>query len=233
MTGPLRVRMGLHTCEAELRDGDYYGSAVNRAARLMSVAHGGQVVVSAATSELVRGGSVELVDLGEHRLRDLGEPERVFQIAHPELVREFPALQSVDELPGNLPLQPNRFVGRAGVDRADHRAGRRHRGGDAHRSGRRGQDAARIAGRRGAPARVPRRGLVHRPGAGEHGRSGRRGVVGDVGLQAGRGRGRRHRPVRAVAAAATCCWWSTTASTWSRASRRSWTRSRPARPTCG
>ena len=112
-TGPLRVRMGLHTCEAELRDGDYYGSAVNRAARLMSVAHGGQVVVSAATSELVRGGSVELVDLGEHRLRDLGEPERVFQIAHPELAREFPALQSVDELPGNLPLQPNRFVGRA------------------------------------------------------------------------------------------------------------------------
>jgi len=78
VTGPLKVRMGLHTCEAELRDGDYYGSAVNRAARLMSVAHGGQVVVSAATSELVRGGPVELVDLGEHRLRDLGEAERVF-----------------------------------------------------------------------------------------------------------------------------------------------------------
>src|ERR1700674_194749 len=85
VTGPLRVRMGLHTCEAELRDGDYYGSAVNRAARLMSAAHGGQVVVSAATSELVRGGPVELVDLGEHRLRDLSEPERVFQIAHPAL----------------------------------------------------------------------------------------------------------------------------------------------------
>jgi predicted ATPase/class 3 adenylate cyclase len=112
-TGPLRVRMGLHTCEAELRDGDYYGSAVNRAARLMSVAHGGQVVVSAATSELVRGGSVELVDLGQHHLRDLGEPERVFQVAHPELVRDFPALQSVDELAGKLPMQPNQFVGRA------------------------------------------------------------------------------------------------------------------------
>ena len=52
MTAPLRVRMGLHTCEAELRDGDYYGSAVNRAARLMGVAHGGQIVVSAATGEL-------------------------------------------------------------------------------------------------------------------------------------------------------------------------------------
>ena len=113
VTGPLKVRMGLHTCEAEVRDGDYYGSAVNRAARLMSVAHGGQVVVSAATSELVRGGAVELVDLGEHRLRDLGEAERVFQIAHPELEREFPALLSVDELVGNLPVQPNRFVGRA------------------------------------------------------------------------------------------------------------------------
>jgi class 3 adenylate cyclase len=71
VTGPLRVRMGLHTCEAELRDGDYYGSAVNRAARLMSVAHGGQIVVSLVTSGLVRDGSVELVDLGEHRLRDL------------------------------------------------------------------------------------------------------------------------------------------------------------------
>jgi predicted ATPase/class 3 adenylate cyclase len=113
VTGPLKVRMGLHTCEAELRDGDYYGSAVNRAARLMSVAHGGQVVMSVATSELVRGGTVELVDLGEHRLRDLAGPERVFQIVHPELEREFPALLSVDGLVGNLPVQPNQFVGRA------------------------------------------------------------------------------------------------------------------------
>ena len=87
----------MHTGVAELRDGDYYGTAVNRAARLMSVAHGGQVVVSAVTSELVRGGSVELLDLGEHRLRDLGETERVFQVVHPELEHEFPALRSVDE----------------------------------------------------------------------------------------------------------------------------------------
>jgi predicted ATPase len=105
--------MGLHTGVAELREGDYYGSAVNRAARLMSVAHGGQVVVSAVTSELVRGGSVELLDLGEHRLRDLSETERVFQVVHPELGREFPVLRSVDQLAGNLPVQPNRFVGRA------------------------------------------------------------------------------------------------------------------------
>ena len=72
-TGPFWVRMGVHTCEADVRDGDYYGSEVNRAARLMSVAHGGQVVVSASTSSLVRDGSVELVDLGEHRLRDLND----------------------------------------------------------------------------------------------------------------------------------------------------------------
>jgi predicted ATPase len=96
-----------------VRDGDYYGSSVNRAARLMSVAHGGQVVMSGVTRELVRDGAVELVDLGEHRLRDLAAAERLFQIAHPELEREFPALRSVDGLVGNLPVQPNRFVGRA------------------------------------------------------------------------------------------------------------------------
>jgi class 3 adenylate cyclase len=70
----LRVRMGLHTGEAEHRDGDYYGSATNRAARLMSVAHGGQVLVSLGSEELLSddlGDSVSLVDLGEHRLRDL------------------------------------------------------------------------------------------------------------------------------------------------------------------
>jgi class 3 adenylate cyclase len=76
--GVLRVRMGVHTCEAECRDRDYFGSEVNRAARLMGVAHGGQVVVSASTSSLVRDGSVELVDLGEHRLRDLSVTAGVF-----------------------------------------------------------------------------------------------------------------------------------------------------------
>ena len=79
-TGPLRVRMGIHAGPAELRDGDYYGTAVNRAARLMSVAHGGQVVVSLAAAELLPDGGVELLDLGEHALRDLSRPERVFQV---------------------------------------------------------------------------------------------------------------------------------------------------------
>jgi predicted ATPase/class 3 adenylate cyclase len=111
-TGPLRVRAGIHSGPAELREGDYYGTAVNRAARLMSVAHGGQVVVSLSTSELVRDGSFELVSLGEHRLKGLTDVERVFQVTAPGLAREFPPLQSLDAFPGNLPRQVTTFVGR-------------------------------------------------------------------------------------------------------------------------
>ena len=99
----VRVRMGIHTGEAEVRDGDYYGSAVNRAARLMSVAHGGQIVVSTATDELLHDTMPEkygFVDLGEHRLRDLGRPERLFQVLHPDLEREFPPLRTLDAFPG-------------------------------------------------------------------------------------------------------------------------------------
>src|SRR5438105_11961284 len=80
---PLRARMGLHTGTCEQRDGDYYGPAVNRAARLMAAAHGGQVLLSQATAGLVRGelpASAALRDLGEHHLRDLHDPERVFQL---------------------------------------------------------------------------------------------------------------------------------------------------------
>ena len=111
-TGPLIVRMGIHTGPAEQRDGDYYGTAVNRAARLMSAAHGGQIVVSLATEELAQESGVDLLDLGEHSLRDLARPERVFQVVHPELPREFPRLSSLDAFPGNLPAQVTSFVGR-------------------------------------------------------------------------------------------------------------------------
>jgi len=105
----LPVRMGLHTGEAELRDGDYFGTAVNRCARLMAVAHGGQVVCSEVTAELVRDAQpTALVDLGEHRLRDLDRPLRVFQVGE----GRFPALRSLDAFPGNLPLQLSSFVGR-------------------------------------------------------------------------------------------------------------------------
>jgi predicted ATPase len=85
---------------------------VNRAARLMSAAHGGQIVVSRATEELIQDGKVELVDLGEQALRDLARPERVFQVAHSGLVRDFPHLSSLDSFGGNLPLQVTSFVGR-------------------------------------------------------------------------------------------------------------------------
>ena len=103
---PIRVRMGLHTGEAELRDGDYFGTAVNRAARLMAVGHGGQVLCSSQTAGLVNG--VELVDLGSHRLRDLSEPIRVFQAG----AGRFPPVRSLDSIPGNLPEQTTSFVGR-------------------------------------------------------------------------------------------------------------------------
>jgi predicted ATPase/class 3 adenylate cyclase len=104
---PLRVRMGLHTGEAELRDDDYFGTAVNRAARLMAVAHGGQVLCSQATAALVDA-EVELIDLGEHRLRDLDRPVRVFQVGG----GEFESLRSLNALPGNLPFLTTSFVGR-------------------------------------------------------------------------------------------------------------------------
>jgi predicted ATPase/class 3 adenylate cyclase len=114
-TGALRVRMGVHTGTAELREGDYFGAEVNRAARLMAVAHGGQVVCSQATADLARGMIADgcvLVDLGEQQLRDLQTPERVFQLTHADLPAEFPALRTLDAFPGNLPVQVTEFIGR-------------------------------------------------------------------------------------------------------------------------
>ena len=115
MPGGLRVRMGLHTGDAAARDGDYYGPATNRAARVMAAAHGGQIVVSHATEEIVRDtlpDEVALLDLGEHRLRDLARPERIFQVVATDLRRDFPPLRSLDAIPGNLPGQLTSFVGR-------------------------------------------------------------------------------------------------------------------------
>ena len=113
--GELRVRMGIHTGPVEARDGDYFGTAVNRAARLMSAANGGQIVVSLATEELLRdvsAGDVVLVDLGEHRLRDLARAERAFQLEAPGLRSDFPPLRSLDAYEGNLPPQLTSFIGR-------------------------------------------------------------------------------------------------------------------------
>ncbi|MDQ1467675.1 MAG: hypothetical protein QOH10_2090, partial [Actinomycetota bacterium] len=105
-----RVRIGVHTGEAQERDGDYFGPAVNRTARLMAIGHGGQVLVSHATVQLLAG--IELRDLGEHRLRDLLQPERVFQLVVDGTDDDFPPLQSLNTLPTNLPVQLTTFVGR-------------------------------------------------------------------------------------------------------------------------
>ena len=111
----LRVRIALHTGESDLRDGDYYGSAVNRCARLRALARGGQLLVSGATAALVRGQLPDgawLRDLGDHQLKDLAEPERVFQLVYPGLPDDFPPLPSASRAHG-LPAQPTPFVHRS------------------------------------------------------------------------------------------------------------------------
>ena len=114
-SAPLRVRMALHTGEADLRDGDYYGSAVNRCARLRAAAHGGQTLVSLATEELVREhlpATVALRDLGVHRLKDLTLSERIYQLVVPGIPPDFPPLKTLDNYPHNLPAQPSPLIGR-------------------------------------------------------------------------------------------------------------------------
>jgi predicted ATPase/class 3 adenylate cyclase len=113
--GELRVRIGLHTGSALSSDDDYFGPALNRVARLMSAGHGGQILLSAATAALVSGElppDLECRSLGTHRLRDLAEPETIFQLSAPDLQRDFPALRTLDARPNNLPLELSSFVGR-------------------------------------------------------------------------------------------------------------------------
>src|SRR5215203_2392222 len=115
--GPVRVRMALHTGAATPQDGDYLSPALNRLARLLAAGAGGQILLTEATRQLVRdltpaGMPLELVDLGEHRLRDLRESEHVFQLAAPGLPSDFPPLKSLDLQIHNLPPQPTPFIGR-------------------------------------------------------------------------------------------------------------------------
>ena len=112
---PLRVRVALHTGDADLRAGDYYGSAVNRCARLRSAGHGGQTLISRATYSLVRDyhlSDLELRDLGEHRLKDLVQPEHIYQVVSPGLPADFPPLKTLDARPNNLPLMRSPLIGR-------------------------------------------------------------------------------------------------------------------------
>lgn len=111
----IRVRMGLHTGEAEERDHDYFGNTLNRTARLMSAGHGGQVLLSLATQELVRDklpADVELKYLGQHRLKDLIRPEHIFELLLLGLSQEFAPLKTMDYHPHNLPVQATPFIGR-------------------------------------------------------------------------------------------------------------------------
>src|ERR1700682_4205576 len=98
----LHVRCGLHAGVYEWRDNDFFGTAVNRAARIMSAAHGGQMLLSNAVAALIEArlpASVALRDLGSVRLRDLAEPEHLFQVVYPGLRTEFPALRSMEKTP--------------------------------------------------------------------------------------------------------------------------------------
>lgn len=111
----LKVRMAIHTGHTDERDGDYFGPAVNRVARLLAIGHGGQVLVSGASADLSQGElppRAALRDLGEHRLKDLTHPEQVYQLVAPGLASDFPPLRSLEALPNNLPLQITSFVGR-------------------------------------------------------------------------------------------------------------------------
>lgn len=114
---PIRLRIGLHTGEVQLRDtGNYMGPTINRTARLRDLGHGGQTVLSGATEQLVVDrlpADVWLTDLGTHALRDLPRPERVVQLCHPELRNDFPALRVANDAAGrHLPAQLTSFIGR-------------------------------------------------------------------------------------------------------------------------
>src|SRR5215218_7352129 len=112
---PLRVRMALHAGTANERGGDYFGPSLNRVARLVSAAHGGQVLLSVVMYGLLGDRIPELVefrDLGERRFKDLFQPERIFQLVAPDLPPNFPPLKTLDERLNNLPIQPTPLVGR-------------------------------------------------------------------------------------------------------------------------
>jgi predicted ATPase/class 3 adenylate cyclase len=113
---PIKVRMGIHTGEAKAHDHEYRGYvALSLVQRLMSAGHGGQILLSQATENLLRGHlpkDLDLRDLGEHKFKDILQPVRVFQVIAPELQKEFPALRALNVFPNNLPIQLTSFIGR-------------------------------------------------------------------------------------------------------------------------
>jgi predicted ATPase/class 3 adenylate cyclase len=113
--GSLPVRMGIHVGAAEFRDGDYFGGTLNRASRIESAAHGGQILLSRIAVELLEDEPLDAVSfksLGTHRLRNLDRPEHLYQAVVPDLAESFPPPRSMEALPNNLPVQTTSFVGR-------------------------------------------------------------------------------------------------------------------------
>ncbi len=112
---PVRVRMGMHTTDAHAPDEGYVGIGVHRAARICAAGHGGQVLASSATAELLRDADTPfgLIDLGRHELKDLPAPEHIFQLAADGLADRFPPLRSLDHRPTNLPVERTPLIGRA------------------------------------------------------------------------------------------------------------------------
>ena len=121
----LPVRMGLATGEAELRDGDYFGAVLNRAARVMAAGHGGQILLAESTAGLLSG--VDLMDLGPRRLRDLPAPIGVFQVQAAGLHTDFPPLRALDVSPGNLRPRTTTLIGRESEVTELEAAVRKHR----------------------------------------------------------------------------------------------------------
>ena len=110
----VQIRIGIHTGEAQRSGADYRGRAVNRAARIMAAGHGGQILLSDVTASLLRSspGPPALHDLGPHRLRDLTDPERLWQVIHPQLPSTFPAVRALEPGAAHLPAQRTTFIGR-------------------------------------------------------------------------------------------------------------------------
>ena len=112
----IKVRIALHTGEAQERDDDYFGPTLNRCARILSAGHGRQILLSSTTQEMVHDlppEGISLKPLGEHHLKNLVRRERIFQLMHSSLPEDFPPLRSLDALPNNLPVQLTSFIGRA------------------------------------------------------------------------------------------------------------------------
>lgn len=109
---PVAVRMAINSGHAEQRGDDYFGPALNQTARMLEAGHGGQILVSAAAAGRLRHGNEGLIDLGEHRLRDLSHAVGLFQLTGPGLRSDFPPLDTLETVPNNLPVQITEFVGR-------------------------------------------------------------------------------------------------------------------------